>query len=81
MTSMLTWIWKRSEVAMSKEVNIKQKGIRMTKSGLKVPGIKAAIFPNSDLPHLTFRIPVLLTSITSTSPINFKSRFINLIHC
>lgn len=41
---------------MSKEVNIKQKGIRMTNSGLKVPGIKAAISPNSDLPHLTFSI-------------------------
>lgn len=54
---------------MSKEVNIKQKGIRMTNSGLKVLGIKASISANSDLTHLTFRIPVLLISIAST----FKS--------
>lgn len=56
---------------MSKEVNIKQKGIRMTNSGLKVPGIKAAISPNSDLPHLTCSIeqnpgPVVINSINFT---------------
>lgn len=55
MTSVLTWICKRSEVAMSKVVNIKQKGINMTNNGQKVPGIKAAISPISDLPHLIFR--------------------------
>lgn len=62
---------QKDEVAMSEEVNIKQKGIRMTNSGLKVPGINAAVSPNTDLPHLTFSILVLLISITSTSLINF----------
>lgn len=80
-TSMLTWICKRSEVAMSKGVNIKQKGINLTNSGQKVPGIKAAISPISDLPHLTFRILILLTSINCFHLNNFKSGFINLIHC
>lgn len=81
MTSMLTWICRRSEVAMSKVVNIKQKGINMTNSGQKVPGIKAAISPISDLPHLIVRILILLTSIALFSLINFKSEFINLINC
>lgn len=44
---------------MSKVVNIKQKGINITNSGQKVLGIKAAISPISDLPHLTFRILIL----------------------
>lgn len=80
MTSMLTWICRGSEVAMSKVVNIKQKGINMTNSGQKVPGIKAAISPVSDLPHLMFGILILSTSIALFSLVNFKSEFINLIH-
>lgn len=81
MTSMLTWICRRSEVAMSKVVNIKQKGINMTNSGQNVPGIKAAISSISDLPHLIVRILILLTSIALFSLINFKSELINLINC
>lgn len=53
---------------MSKEVNIKQKGIRMINTQLKVHWIKVAISPDSDLPHLTFSIeqnrgPVDITNI------------------
>lgn len=44
---------------MSKVVNIKQKGINITNSGQKVPGIKAAISLILDLLHLTFRILIL----------------------
>lgn len=80
MTSMLTWICKRSEVAMSKVVNIKQKGINMTNNGQKVPEIKAAISPISDLPHLIFRILILSTSVPLFSLIIFKSEFIDFIH-
>lgn len=54
---------------MSKEVNIKQKGIRMINTWLKVLWIKVAISPNSDLPHLILSIeqnlgPVDINNIT-----------------
>lgn len=51
MTSMLTWIYEKSKVAMFKEVNIKQKGIRMINNWREVLKIKAAVSPNSELSH------------------------------